>query len=245
MTLADSINRMIESILQASTWTSAGGKNPVENFIKQLRGVETPELEGELNDLVGGIGGGDKDEVLKKQKEVQANITTVKAFTAGNVGKLNQFTSKQFGNVRGLATNPMGFMVKSLGRLAKGGIAITLVFLFMTIIQFAIEELMKPGRPLDRRFKRLASREIEIFTLRQEQAELNLGIKTLIVTTKPGLRGGQGQVSGNLYSAPLGIQRNFYDTRLPALEDNQRAQGVSKGSIGGGAGFARSSRGKA
>ena len=242
MTLADSINRMIESILQASTWTSAGGKNPVENFIKQVRGVQSPELGEELKDINAGSIGQDADEAKKQQKAVQANITTVKAFSAGNVGKINQFTSKQFGNVRGLATNPVGFLMKSLGRLAKGGIAITLVFLFLTIIQFAIEELMKPGRPLDRRFKRIASREIEIFTLRQEQAELNLGIKTLIVTSKPGLRGGQGLVSGNLYSAPLGIQRNFYDTRLPALIDNSRAQGVSSQN---GQANARSQRGKA
>ena len=45
MTLADEINRMIETILMSSTWTSSGGKNPVENFIKEFRGVETPDLE--------------------------------------------------------------------------------------------------------------------------------------------------------------------------------------------------------
>ena len=50
MTIADEINRMVRSILEASTWTSAGGDAPRENFIKEVRGIETPDLEKVLSE---------------------------------------------------------------------------------------------------------------------------------------------------------------------------------------------------
>ena len=50
--LADKINVMIETILKSSTWTSAGGKNPTDNFIKELRGVTSPEQEGQFQNEI-------------------------------------------------------------------------------------------------------------------------------------------------------------------------------------------------
>jgi len=52
MTLADEINQMVVSILQASTWTSAGGANPVDNFISEARGLDTPDLEDIIRTLI-------------------------------------------------------------------------------------------------------------------------------------------------------------------------------------------------
>ncbi len=184
--------------------------------------------------------GSAEPETIKLQKRQEDNLETVDAFKAGNVGDVQGFTDKQFGNVKGLATNPLGFFFGQFGKIAKGGGVIALALIIFAAVQFIIEELMKPGRLLDRRFKRIASREIEIFTDRLLQEELRLGLKTIIITSKPLLRGGQGLVSGNLYRQPQGIlNRSYYDTRVPLPVPSARAQGLGKGKTGGGAGVAR------
>ena len=47
MTLADEIYKMIEDVLRASTWTSAG-ETRVTNFLREFRGVASPDLESQL-----------------------------------------------------------------------------------------------------------------------------------------------------------------------------------------------------
>ena len=115
MTLADEINRMIERVLMSSTWTSAGGKNPVDNFIKELRGVESPDLEA----IVTGDEGADP-EIIQKNLDVDASVKQVKVFKKGQVGEINRMTSAQFGNVRALAQTPLPDDQRTSSALAPG-----------------------------------------------------------------------------------------------------------------------------
>jgi len=52
LTIVDEINQIIRSVLESSTWTSAGGSNPVDNFIKDLRGFTTPDLDAQIKAIV-------------------------------------------------------------------------------------------------------------------------------------------------------------------------------------------------
>jgi len=194
MTLADEINRMIKTVLESSTWTSAGGKNPVDNFVKEFRGVENPDLEG----IISGGEGADP-EVVEKNTKVDRTVKDVGLFQKGQVGEVQRMTSAQFGNVRALAQNPTQFFIGTiLRKFAKGAGIAALALILFEVVKFIIAELLKPGRFLDIRFRRDIVGEILAFRQREEKQKLLVGTSSIIVTTIGGLRGGEGQVSGNL-----------------------------------------------
>jgi len=215
MTLADEINRMIERVLQSSTWTSAGGKNPVDNFIKEFRGVENPDLES----IISGDEGADP-EIVQKNIDIDSSVKQVKVFKKGQVGEINRMTSAQFGNIRALAQNPTQFFIGSiLKKFAKGaGVAVLALILF-EVVKFIIGELLKPGRFLDIRFRRDIIGEILAFRSREDKQKLLVGTASIIVTTIGGLRGGEGQISSNLRAlGGLQVQPLPRDFKIQAQE---------------------------
>ena len=169
--------------------------------------------------------GGDEDKdqepkEAKKEKEIKDTKDSVERFESGNVGDIQKFTSQEFGNVKQMATNPVQFIfgtvVKKLGKFARFGAFAFFAVLIDQAIKFTLNELMQPGRILDRRFKLLADKQILLFTDRKEQQELRQGFKSLIVSTIPGLRGLgiAGQISGNLYTGLDKIPLSGIDPRL-------------------------------
>ena len=83
MALADEINRMVTAILQASTWTSSGGSNPVENFVQEVRGMETIDLEGIIQEIVLGVQN-EKFDINKKIIDIDKKITEIERTTTQN-----------------------------------------------------------------------------------------------------------------------------------------------------------------
>lgn len=169
--------------------------------------------------------GGEKDvdkdpKEAKTEKEIKNTKDTVERFESGNVGDIQKFSSQQFGNVKQMATNPVQFIfgtvIKKMGKFARFGAFAFFAFLIDQAVKFVLNELMQPGRLLDRRFKLLADKQILLFTERKEQQELRQGFKTLIVSTIPGLRGLGigGQISGNLYTGLDKIPLSGIDPRL-------------------------------
>ena len=139
------------------------------------------------------------------------------------MGDIQKMTAEQFGNVKQLANNPFQFISGIfMKRLVRGGIIVGLALMIYEMIQFLIAELMKPGRWLDRRFRRIVQQEVLLFTEAQLQQELRQGFKEVRVTTMEGLRGGSGQVGGNFYN-PERIPSNRLDIRR--VTTNPRAQG--------------------
>ena len=179
----------------------------------------TIEIEFAVRGIEDG-GAVDDPKNIKKQKEIKDTKDIVESFEAGNVGDIQQFTSQQFGNVKQMATNPVQFIfgtvIKKMGKFARFGAFAFFALLIEQAVQFTLNQLMEPGRPLDRRFKLLADKQILLFTERKEQQELRQGFKTLIVSTIPGLRGLGigGQISGNLYAGLDKIPLSGIDPRL-------------------------------
>ena len=89
---------------------------------------------------------------------------------------------------------------------------------------------MKPGRPLDRRFKRIARLETMNFYERQLQEELRHGYQEIRVTTMPGLRGGQSQVNGNLFEFSSGATGIIQSSPYRSSQDIYRSNN-SDGSV--------------
>ena len=171
---------------------------------------EIKELKKDIKDIETQLKKGvdPKDpKVIKAKLEAKKNTLLVKQFQQGPVGKLNKFTSAQFANLRQAATNPGAFIVgaftKKLGKYggmaAKGGIYAMIALLVYETILFVIDQLMQPGRWLDRRFRRIARVETLNFYERTLQEELRHGYQEIRVTTIQGLRGGESQVNGNLF----------------------------------------------
>ncbi len=177
-------------------------------------------------------------QLIKEKLEVKKNGLLLKQFKQGPVGKLNNFTSAQFSNLRQAATNPGAFIVgaftKKLGKYggaaAKGGIYAMIALLVYETILFILDQLMQPGRWLDRRFRRLARLETMNFYERTLQEEIRHGYQEIRVTTMQGLRGGASQVNGNFFefsSGATGILQTSPYRSSQEIYQSQNASGNS------------------
>jgi len=203
---SDLINSMIKTSLQSSYIVSPRFD---DYRIEDVNVIESPDFEKEISELIKENSGvksgvfGDADDQAKKDKQAFKDVKDkVTIFDKGNVGEINQFTSAQMGNVRQLATDPTGFIMQTfMKKFAKGVGVVALALIIMEAVKWIISELLKPGRMLDIRFKRDISKEIIAFRQREDQQKLKQGFSNLIITSSPGLRGGQGQVTNTLNMA--------------------------------------------
>jgi len=193
---------MIRRMLEDSEYTSASPGHT--NYLQAINAEENPDLESEVKKLLvdndktnkpNGFIKTDDGKGKAQEKAVTSLTKKVDLFNKGNMGEIQSMTSAQFGNVRALATNPVQFMMGTVfKKLAKGAGIIGLALIIMEAVKFIINELLKPGRMLDRRFKRDIEREIFAFRSREEKQKLRQGFSNIIVTSIGGLRGGAGQI---------------------------------------------------
>lgn len=197
--LADEIFQLVSDILRASDWSSASPDH--SNQIKNIGPVPLPNLEETLKSQ----NAKDDSAVVdkKKQEKIQS---TVEGWDKGQVGEIQRMSRQKFGTLTEFLENPFNFMIGSVfGKFAKGAGVAALAVVFFEVIQYVINEGLKPGRFLDRRFRRDISKEILAFRSREEKQKLRQGKTSIIVTSIGGLRGGQGQISSNL-RAYAGVQ---------------------------------------
>lgn len=167
-----------------------------------------------------------------KKRDITQVKDDLKVFDTTSIKQINNMSSTQLSNLQGMTKDPFKFMlVNVFKKFARGAGVLALATIIFTAVQIIISELMKPGRLLDRIFKRVARDEILLFNSREEQAELRQGFRTVIVTTMPFLSGSEvrGQVSGNLYN-PTAIPQNRLDPRrvIPVIVSTQNASRGSK-----------------
>lgn len=229
MTLSDSINRSIEIALTGAKITSASPGHV--NTVFLLEEMDHTDFEGEIRAIVEEEINFAELEAIKAPDELTGGDTTAtSAQLEKEINKINQefenlidspfgdlasLTREQTANLQSFSKDPFQFMfTRFLKKFAKGAGIILLASIIFSAVQFIISELLKPGRLLDRRFKRVARDEILLFNSREEQAELRQGFRTVTVTTIPFLRGAEvrGQIAGNLYN-PTAIPMNRIDPR--------------------------------
>jgi flagellar motility protein MotE (MotC chaperone) len=179
----------------------------------------------------------------RKELETKKDRLLLQRFKEGNVGKIQQFSSEHFGNLRRVATNPaqfiLGAFTKQLGKaggaLAKGGLIGIIALLVYETILFVLDQLMQPGRWLDRRFKRIARLETMNFYERTLQEEIRHGYQEIRVTTQQGLRGGASQVNGNFFEFSSGATGIIQSSPYRSSQDiyqSQNATGTTTDSQG-------------
>jgi len=212
--LTEAVNRLLSSLQITSA--SPGHINEV------LQVDPSIDLDEALSDAV--------DEIdVKEQKDISESVKKVKKFDKGNVGEMQRFTSSQFGNIREFSKNPLTFIIGTVfKKLAKGAGVLILVSLITAAVKIIISELLKPGRFLDRRFKRDITKEIIAFRRREDQQKLKQGFSNIIITTMPRLRGGQDQTYNTLHDVRLGtFPQNIGQASIIQSNVSTLASGVS------------------
>lgn len=135
----------------------------------------------------------------KDEKKINDLEKGFKAIREGNLGEIEKLSSAQFGNIKQMATDPSGFVFGALfKKLGRGLGILALAVLIEEAVKFIINQALKPGRWLDRRFKRDMRKEILQNRRREDQQRLKQGLSSIIITTGPRLRGGQGQFVNTL-----------------------------------------------
>jgi hypothetical protein len=170
-------------------------------------------------------------ETIKERLEAKRDRLLLKEFKEGPVGIVHDFTQEQAGNLRKFVTNPSTFLIAGLSKIlgkygraaAKGGVYAIIALLVYETVLFALDQLMAPGRPLDRRFKRIARLETMSFYERVLQEELRHGYQEIRVTTQQGLRGGQSQVNGNLFEFSSGATGIIQSSPYRSSQDIYRS----------------------
>jgi len=210
MTAGDEIKRVITNALERLEITSSGGDSPkINTVVPNTISVESPDID-ELAAETTDIGG------VKQDIRVDNAIKKVEAFDKGKVGELNRFTSTQMANLRGFVENPVQFMVQAVfKKFARGVGVVAFALIIFEAVKWIVGELLKPGRLLDLRFKRIASDEILSFRRREDQQRIKQGLSNIIITTQPRLRGGQGQIVNTLdlvrnNAIPAGIGQHAF-----------------------------------
>ena len=93
------------------------------------------------------------------------------------------------------AFNPKSIMSKLGGMASKAFIPLAIVTTIVEMGMMVIGEALKPGGPLDRRFRRRAQDEIANTFDLEKKAEINQGFKVVRVSAQPLIRGEAGTTS--------------------------------------------------
>ncbi len=206
---------------------------------------EIEKLEKEIKEIEKRIKKGDpKDpEIIKAKLDRKKLRLQNKELREGPVGVVHSFTQEQTANLRKFVTNPGSFLIAGItkilgkygGAASKAGIFGIIALIVYVTVLFALDQLMAPGRPLDRRFKRIARLETMNFYERTLQEEIRHGYQEIRVTTMPGLRGGQSQVNGNLFEFSSGATGILQSSPYRSSQDiylSQNATGAVTDSQG-------------
>jgi hypothetical protein len=185
MALADEINRMILKIVESLEITSA---NPTHiNTVIQANELDKPDLEGIIKK-------GSDDSALKEQRKVGFALKKVDRWDKGNVGELSRLANNQFNTLMDFVRNPAGFVIQTfIKKFSKGVGILALAVIIFEAVKAVIDQLLKPGRWLDLRFKRDISKEIIAFRRREDQQKLKQGFSSIIITSQARLRGSVNQ----------------------------------------------------
>lgn len=196
------VYQMILTVLRDAKMTSASpGK--INTFVGLESGVSTSigtddelreaiiDLVGEEFDLVGA------DELAEDLLDAEGKKKTKK-------GKLESKASSQTRKTIAALDSPVSIMTAAIPFLPHA----VLVSLALMLAPFIFEQLTKPGGPLDLRFKRIISDEVNAFLSRQTQKDTEMGVRPVIIQSKIGFTATNGV---NNYNTQRGIREGGID----------------------------------
>jgi len=151
-------------------------------------------------------------DMQRKVQENQAAIQEQGNFMQSIQGGLGQVSGGigMAGLAQG-AFNPKSIMSKLGGIAAKAFIPLAIITTIVEMGMIVLQEALKPGGPLDRRFKRDLKNEIANTLELEQKAEINQGFKVVRVSAQPLIRGEAGTTSSfqNRLQYDLGLAKNM------------------------------------
>ncbi len=209
------VYQMILSVLRDAEMTSAGGDSPKTNTFKGLTTGGTSEigLDEELREAIREIVG----EVIDDPESVENLADEIKEKKKGlTEGQATSLASK---GLRG-AKNPASIVADGITMLPHA----KLVAFAIVLAPLIVDQLTRPGGPLDLRFKRIISDEINGFLSRQTQKDTEMGVRQVIIQSKTGFTATNGK---NNYNTVRGIREGGIDKeRLDRIGMKDHAKGV-------------------
>jgi hypothetical protein len=148
-------------------------------------------------------------DMQNKVAQNQAAIQEQGDFMQGLQGTLGQVSGGI--GMAGLAQGFGGILGKLGSMASKAFIPLAIVTTIIEMGMFVINEALKPGGPLDRRFKRDAKNEVANTLELEQKAEINQGFKVVRVSAQPLIRGEAGTTSSyqNRLQYDLGLAKNM------------------------------------
>lgn len=220
MGFTDVLKQFLERAFDSMHITSAGGDSPKVNTVRDYD-INPADFDSIIRV--------EMEKIIGESRQLKPFTEKIEEWEGGNVQDIQNMSSAQFGNIKSIAASPIGFIIGMLSKqLIKIVSVVGIAFLIAEIVKFVLDEAMKPGRMLDRRFRLTASEEVMNFWTHQEQEMLRRGFKDIRVSSMSGLRGGASQVSGNMFQhqSQLGTLQatTLYQTDIaptPALYHNR------------------------
>ena len=239
MTLAETINQMIETAVRSLKITSASPG--FTNTVTSVDELDTPDLEDEIKTIVGSDDEQDGFAKRGAQKQQIERLDVEKTVPTANdeikVGAIlaspkftptKQFSTSVFksvglnpANLVNLIKNPVGFGQGLIGRFV---LPIVGVGIGIQIAKMVWEWMIGPGGPLDIRVKIIARDEAFAMLDRQTRQNTRIGDRQVIIQTFQGFRNFEGY--GSTSTGEL-IRQNADRVLDIGLFD--RAQGVMLG----------------
>ncbi len=171
MTFVEALRNFLESALYTMHITSAS-----PGFVNTLRDVDInpADFDEIIRNEVERIIDQRMEETKAEGSEIEKAAGTSGGIESGAIGAVR--TGTQIGQ------NP----ASSIGMLLRFIPHAALVALVLSMIPIIIEELKKPGSPMDIRWKRMMVDEFNAFLDRQDQMNTFLGYRQVIVQSKAG-----------------------------------------------------------
>ncbi len=138
----------------------------------------------------------------------------------GKKSSIQKSATSEISKVIGAANNPASIVAAGITILPHAA----LLAFAITITPFIFDILTKPGGPLDLRFKRIISNEVNAFLSRQTQKDTELGVRQVIIQSKTGFTATNG---ANNYNTLRGIREGGIDKeRLDRIGKVDHTKGV-------------------
>jgi len=122
-------------------------------------------------------------------------------------GKIQQAGLSGVSTISGIGNDPTSIISRALPLLPQAA----LVGLALLLAPLIFDILTKPGGPLDLRFKRIISDEVNAFLSRQSQRDTEMVFRQVIVQSKPGFTAVNGF---NNYNTQRGIREGGINKEL-------------------------------
>jgi len=135
-------------------------------------------------------------------------------------GKLESTATGAISKVIGVGSNPANIVAMGLPLLPHAA----LVALALSLTPLIFDVLTRPGGPLDLRFKRIISDEVNAFLSRQTQKDTEMGVRQVIIQSKTGFTAKNGE---NNYNTVRGIREGGINKeRLDRIGMKDHSTGV-------------------